>query len=207
MSKAEKKAKKAKGEEEKAQKQKKPEKAPPKKSKKTAKKGAKVATKGARYFPFRRSLFQRSVNRGKGVKYGNEGIARALKWRQGYPQQYIGKYAGTFRPSGHKNKLIMKHALKAEKKRITAERKRYPRPGRKFVVSVIRGTVGFAPYEKRIMELIRLDKAKKALKFAKKRLGTHERAKKKRAFLEKYLTEEASKKAKAAQAQREQASQ
>ena len=39
---------------------------------------------------------------------------------------------------------------------------------------------GFAPYEKRILELLRVGKDRRALKFAKKRLGSHVRAKRKR---------------------------
>ncbi|ETO31431.1 hypothetical protein RFI_05689 [Reticulomyxa filosa] len=76
---------------------------------------------------------------------------------------------------------------------------------KKKLYQIIHETVGFAPYEKRVMELIRLDKAKKALKLAKKRekhkfdvclkilkqLGTHKRAKKKTAFLNNYLAEQA----------------
>eukprot|EP01134_Creolimax_fragrantissima_P001151 CFRG1151T1 len=50
----------------------------------------------------------------------------------------------------------------------------------KFVRSVVREMVGFAPYERRIMELLRVSKDKRALKLAKKRLGTHVRGKAKR---------------------------
>merc|ERR1712146_865767 len=43
---------------------------------------------------------------------------------------------------------------------------------------------GFAPYEKRAMELLAQGFDKRALKFCKKRLGTHRRGKKKRSELE-----------------------
>jgi large subunit ribosomal protein L36e len=51
-----------------------------------------------------------------------------------------------------------------------------------FVRNLIKEVVGFAPYEKRVMELLKtgLGKdAKKALKLTKHRLGTHLRAKRK----------------------------
>ncbi|KWU43509.1 60S ribosomal protein l36 [Rhodotorula sp. JG-1b] len=48
-----------------------------------------------------------------------------------------------------------------------------------FVKSIVREVVGFAPYERRVMELIRNSKDKKARKLTKKRLGTLRRAKRK----------------------------
>ncbi|OEH79125.1 60S ribosomal protein L36-A [Cyclospora cayetanensis] len=48
---------------------------------------------------------------------------------------------------------------------------------------IVRQVAGFAPYERRILDLIKVGTAatnKRALKFAKKRLGTHKRGKAKR---------------------------
>jgi len=56
-----------------------------------------------------------------------------------------------------------------------------------FVREVVQEVTGFAPYEKRIIELIKTGQAKdgkKALKLAKKRLGTLIRGKRKRDELE-----------------------
>merc|ERR1711976_605747 len=47
----------------------------------------------------------------------------------------------------------------------------------KFVRDIVREVMGFAPYEKRTMELLKVSKDKRALKFLKKKLGTHIRAK------------------------------
>ncbi|KAJ3316581.1 hypothetical protein HDU76_001695 [Blyttiomyces sp. JEL0837] len=49
----------------------------------------------------------------------------------------------------------------------------------KFVRSLIREVAGFAPYERRVMELLKNSKDKRARRLAKKRLGTFVRAKKK----------------------------
>eukprot|EP00440_Ansanella_granifera_P013217 gb/GFBE01014363.1/.p1 GENE.gb/GFBE01014363.1/~~gb/GFBE01014363.1/.p1 ORF type:complete len:112 (+),score=31.36 gb/GFBE01014363.1/:1-336(+) len=52
-----------------------------------------------------------------------------------------------------------------------------------LVREVVREVVGFSPYERRMIELIKIGSAstfKRALKLAKKRLGTHRRGTKKR---------------------------
>ncbi|KAL2913776.1 ribosomal protein L36 [Polyrhizophydium stewartii] len=49
----------------------------------------------------------------------------------------------------------------------------------KFVRDLVREVAGFAPYEKRVMELLKNSKDKRARKLAKKRLGTLRRAKRK----------------------------
>merc|ERR1711924_57076 len=57
----------------------------------------------------------------------------------------------------------------------------------KIVKEVVREVVGFAPYERRMLELLKIGSAatfKRALKFAKRRLGSHARGKKKRAQME-----------------------
>jgi hypothetical protein len=49
----------------------------------------------------------------------------------------------------------------------------------KFIRDLVREVSGFAPYERRIMELLKNSKDKRARKLAKKRLGTMRRAKRK----------------------------
>lgn len=49
----------------------------------------------------------------------------------------------------------------------------------KFIRELVREVVGFAPYERRVMELLKNSKDKRARKLAKRRLGTMRRAKRK----------------------------
>merc|ERR1712062_804700 len=46
--------------------------------------------------------------------------------------------------------------------------------------NLVREVCGFSPYERRCIELLRIGKDKRALRFCKKRLGSHVRAKRKR---------------------------
>ncbi|KAI0771577.1 ribosomal protein L36e, partial [Trametes elegans] len=73
---------------------------------------------------------------------------------------------------GHPTTPIAKTVRPSQRKGIQSSRT-------KFVRSVVREVVGFSPYERRVMELLRNSKDKKARKFTKKRLGTLLRAKRK----------------------------
>ncbi|KAI0375589.1 ribosomal protein L36e [Pilatotrama ljubarskyi] len=73
---------------------------------------------------------------------------------------------------GHPTTPIPKTVRPSHRKGVTSQRT-------KFVRSVVREVVGFSPYERRVMELLRNSKDKKARKFTKKRLGTLLRAKRK----------------------------
>eukprot|EP00899_Mesostigma_viride_P029395 jgi/Mesvir1/9640/Mv12136-RA.1 len=80
-------------------------------------------------------------------------------------------------------------AVGLNKGHIVTKREKAPRPSDrkgklgkrvKFVRELIREVVGFAPYERRISELLKIGKDKRALKLAKRKLGTHNRAKRAR---------------------------
>lgn len=73
-----------------------------------------------------------------------------------------------------------------------------PRPSRSkgalgkrtaFVRSIVSEVSGLAPYERRLIELIRNTAEKRAKKLAKKRLGTHKRALKKLEEMNKIIIE------------------
>ncbi|EMD40766.1 hypothetical protein CERSUDRAFT_131010 [Gelatoporia subvermispora B] len=59
----------------------------------------------------------------------------------------------------------------------------------KFVRSIVREVAGFSPYERRVMELLRNSKDKKARKLTKKRLGTLLRSKRKLEELQNVIQE------------------
>ena len=58
-----------------------------------------------------------------------------------------------------------------------------------FVRDLIREVCGLAPYERRVIELLRNSKDKRARKLAKRRLGTHGRAVRKIDELSTYMAE------------------
>ncbi|KZT12497.1 ribosomal protein L36e [Laetiporus sulphureus 93-53] len=73
---------------------------------------------------------------------------------------------------GHPTTPIPKAVRPSQRKGIQSART-------KFVRSVVREVAGFSPYERRVMELLRNSKDKKAKKLTKKRLGTLLRSKRK----------------------------
>ncbi|KAI0053011.1 hypothetical protein FA95DRAFT_1601368 [Auriscalpium vulgare] len=74
--------------------------------------------------------------------------------------------------AGHPTTAIPKVQRPSQRKGIQSTKT-------KFVRSVVREVVGFSPYERRVMELLRNSKDKKARKLTKKRLGTLLRSKRK----------------------------
>ena len=74
---------------------------------------------------------------------------------------------------GHKVTKLPKRSKPSQRKGHRSKRV-------KFIRDVVREVSGFSPYERRTMELLKVNKDKRALKFCKKRLGTHKRAKRKR---------------------------
>lgn len=59
-----------------------------------------------------------------------------------------------------------------------------------FARQVVHELAGWAPYERRAMDLIKLERRRAARCFLKKRLGTHKRAMKKLSRLEEVIQEE-----------------
>nr|ACO15031.1 60S ribosomal protein L36 [Caligus clemensi] len=69
---------------------------------------------------------------------------------------------------------------KNELKKRPGSRKGVATTRSKFIRDLVREVSGFSPYERRAMELLRISKGKRCLKFLKKRIGSHIRAKRKR---------------------------
>ncbi|CAG9314602.1 unnamed protein product [Blepharisma stoltei] len=75
---------------------------------------------------------------------------------------------------------------KLEKKARPSNRKGKLSKRTETVRSVIRDVTGFAPYERKILELLQAGSSKdekKALKVAKRRVGTHRRGMRKREYM------------------------
>merc|ERR1719146_479495 len=80
--------------------------------------------------------------------------------------------------------IVTKRDMKARPSSRKAKRSCGTRA--KLIKEVVREVVGFAPYERRLIELIKIGSSatmKRSLKLAKKRLGTHKRGLKKRAAM------------------------
>ncbi|KAL2260664.1 hypothetical protein VTK26DRAFT_5267 [Humicola hyalothermophila] len=80
----------------------------------------------------------------------------------------------------------------------TTARVSKPRPSKRkgqsskrtqFVRSIVKEVVGLAPYERRVIELLRNGKDKRARKFSKRKLGTFGRAKAKVDELQRVIAE------------------
>merc|ERR1711872_54670 len=78
----------------------------------------------------------------------------------------------------HKGHRVTKAAVKQKHSARRRTRKN------KFVKETVLQLLGHSPYEKRAMELLRIGKEKRCLRFLKKRLGTHRAAKHKRERLQ-----------------------
>ncbi|CAO1397550.1 unnamed protein product [Diamesa serratosioi] len=84
---------------------------------------------------------------------------------------------------GQKTTKITQNQYKGDRKEKgirQARKKNIQTKHTKFIRELVREVVGHAPFEKRTMELLKVSKDKRALKFLKRRLGTHIRAKRKR---------------------------
>ncbi|KAL7637168.1 UNVERIFIED_CONTAM: hypothetical protein RMT77_011880 [Armadillidium vulgare] len=98
-----------------------------------------------------------------------------------------------------KTKLRYDIAVGVNKGHTVSKIKRKPRPAarkgkltkkNKFVRDIVREVCGYAPYEKRTIELLKVSKDKRALKFLKKKLGTHIRAKRKREEMQNVMAQQ-----------------
>ncbi|GAW80871.1 60S ribosomal protein L36 [Plasmodium gonderi] len=77
------------------------------------------------------------------------------------------------------------------KRNLKGSIKKKPKSKRKELINdVVREITGFSPYEKRLIELIKVGTSaatKRSLKYAKKKLGTHKRGKAKREEIQKIV--------------------
>jgi len=102
------------------------------------------------------------------------------------------KVPGQKKPPRPKKRIIPRHdsiAVGLKKGFKVHRRPRVARPSNhkgaitrrvRLIKEIVREVAGFAPYERRVLELLRNNLDKRALKLAKKKLGTHSRGKRKR---------------------------
>ena len=81
-------------------------------------------------------------------------------------------------------------AMSSTEKAVATKQKKSSGKRTKVVREVIHEVCGWAPYERRAMDLLKLDKRRTARCFLKKRLGTHARAMQKLTHLENVIQEE-----------------
>lgn len=81
--------------------------------------------------------------------------------------------------------------MSGTEKAVATKVKRSSGKRAKFVREIVHELAGWAPYERRAMDLIKLEKRRTARSFLKKRLGTHQRAMHKLIYLENVIQEEA----------------
>nr|XP_017197761.2 60S ribosomal protein L36 [Oryctolagus cuniculus] len=144
--------------------------APPEPCQSSASSGSLWPRKGSHQSPVKKKFLQSSVRR-RSFRPGRHRKAAATALR--YPMA-VGLN------KGHKvTKNVSKPRHSRRRGRLTKHTK--------FVRDMIREVCGFAPYERRAMELLKVSKDKRALKFIKKRVGTHIRAKRKREELSSVL--------------------
>ena len=82
----------------------------------------------------------------------------------------------------NKGFIVTKPDVKSRKTKPSYRKGSY-HPRVKFIREVVREVMGLAPYERKMMELLKADdsaKEKKAVKIARARLGTNKRALRKR---------------------------
>ena len=74
-----------------------------------------------------------------------------------------------------------------------AKRLSVPKAKLAAVKEVVLETMGLSPYERRIVELLKVQREKRALRFTKRRLGTFVRGKKKRELMSSLIRKQAAK--------------
>merc|ERR1712071_275093 len=93
-------------------------------------------------------------------------------------------------PPGYSMAIGLKKGFPVTKiNKKTKNKRGKPSKHLKFIKDLCREVTGFSPDGRRKMELLKVSRGKRALKFLKKRLGTHQRAKRKREELSNVLVQ------------------